>query len=76
MEILKPIIGAAGVFFPIGKPPEGTCGFSNKECLKKCIALTDKPYDEEYRISEAEKRKIREYINTEYLFKKASQIIQ
>lgn len=65
MKILIPISGAAGIFFPIGKPPKGTCEFSTKFCLKYCTALKDKPYDEEYRVLESLKRKIYKFFITE-----------
>lgn len=42
MKILRKISGGAGIFFPIGLPPEGTCKFATETCLVRCIALKDK----------------------------------
>ena len=59
MKILRPIGGAAGVFFPIGKVSKnGTCENATKECLKFCCALWGYDHDEEYRVSPKDKREI------------------
>jgi len=49
--------GVAGIFFPIGKPPQGTCQYATEKCLKKCYAL-DKDYDEKVNIPESVKKDI------------------
>ena len=61
MKILRQISGAAGVFFPIGLPPEGTCEFATKTCLVKCIALKDKGDDKELRVSQHLKKNIHNF---------------
>ncbi len=76
MKILIPISGAAGVFFPIGKPPKGTCKFADKDCLNHCTAIKDKGYDEEYRVTEAVKKKIHEYFINENPLKLCFRILQ
>ena len=59
-KILRPFTGTGSVFFPIGKPPGGTCEFATKSCLKSCYAaLPEWPdFDEEIRVSEDDKREI------------------
>ncbi|GAH69198.1 unnamed protein product, partial [marine sediment metagenome] len=40
MKILRPTYGAAGIFFPIGRPEKGgTCQYASGKCLQKCCAL-------------------------------------
>jgi hypothetical protein len=59
MKILRPIGGAAGVFFPIGKVSEnGTCENATKECLKFCCAKWGYDHDDEYRVSPKDKQEI------------------
>lgn len=59
-KILRPFTGTGSVFFPIGKPPVGTCEFATKLCIKSCYAaLPEWPdFDEEIRVSEDDKKEI------------------
>jgi len=64
MKIIRPFTGTGAVFFPVGKPPMGTCEFATSECLKECYTNeTSKDngienFDEEIRISESDKEYI------------------
>lgn len=60
MKILRPFTGTGCVFFPIGKPPSGTCEFATHKCIKHCYATGTKyhNYDVEILILEPEKWKI------------------
>lgn len=60
VKILRPFTGTGAIFFPIGKPPDGTCEFATSSCIKSCYAaLPDWPdFDEQIRIPEDEKREI------------------
>lgn len=61
MKILRPSgTGVAGIFFPVGKPPKGTCQYASEECLPKCYTLR-KDYDERVNIPESEKKDILKY---------------
>lgn len=67
MKIIRPFTGTGAVFWPIGKPPTGTCEFSTINCEKYCYAaLPEYPdFDEEIRIPESEKRDIlRLFVNS------------
>ena len=57
IKILRPFTGTGAVFFPIGKPPQGTCEFSSPNCIKHCYAAlpTWPDFDEELRVSESDK---------------------
>lgn len=58
MRILRPTYGAAGIFFPIGRPEKGgTCQYASGKCLQKCCAL-EKDYDEVINIAEIDKKGI------------------
>lgn len=63
MKILRPFTGTAAVFFPIGKPPKGTCQGATEKCLKSCYAkrLKDKDFDEELLVPEYEKDNIYDF---------------
>lgn len=63
-KLLRPFTGTGAVFFPVGKPPTGTCERASDECIRKCYANNDRDFDEEVRIPEEEKREIYEYIMT------------
>ena len=68
MKILRPFTGTGAVFFPFGKPPDGTCEFATDICLKHCYQLNPKnpDFDEEILISNEEKKKIyNSFINTD-----------
>jgi len=60
VKILRPFTGTGAVFWPIGKPPVGTCEFATRQCEKYCYAaLPEWPdFDEEIRINEEEKHDI------------------
>ena len=76
MKILRPSIGAAGIFFPIGKPKDGgTCEYASGECLKECYAL-DKDYDEMINIPEEDKREIYNFFIEKSTFSICSKIIE
>jgi len=67
--------GVAGIFFPIGKPPEGTCQYASDECIKNCYALK-KDYDERVNIPESEKKAILKYFMGNPIITVCSQIIK
>lgn len=76
MKILRPIIGAAGIFFPIGKLEDGgTCEYSTPKCLKNCYAL-DKSYDEVVNIHEKIKKDIYAFFVKRSVLVICGQIIQ
>jgi len=60
MKILRPFTGTGAIFFPIGRPPKGTCEFAT-DCLKHCYTLENSKdngysnFDEEIRVSEDDK---------------------
>jgi len=56
-HLLRPCQGTGGLFFPIGRPPTGTCHFASDMCLKHCHAIVDRAreYDEETQVTEEEK---------------------
>ena len=58
MKILRPYSGTGAVFFPLGKPPKGTCEFATPRCLKYCYAEKDKVFDDEMTIEESDKWEI------------------
>ena len=60
IKILRPFTATGAVFFPIGKPPGGTCEFASLQCKKYCYAaLPEYPdFDEEIRITESDKLEI------------------
>ena len=58
MKILRPFTATGGVFFPVGRPPKGTCEFSTKNCEKHCYTKNYSHFDFETNISEEEKWKI------------------
>ena len=62
MKLLRPFTGTAAIFWPIGRPPVGTCEFASEQCLNYCYAaLPEFPdFDEELRIPETEKSWIME----------------
>lgn len=62
MKLLRPFTGTGAVLFPVGVPPNGTCEFATRTCLKCCYAEdpNDMNFDEELRIPESEKWKIYE----------------
>ncbi len=64
MKILRPFTGTGAVFFPIGKPPVGTCEFATKGCMKYCYQMAPQHpnFDEEILIPEEEKKIIYEKI--------------
>lgn len=64
-KILRPFTGAGAVMFPIGKPPEGTCQFATKKCLRFCYVEEDADYDEEMVIPDADKKWIYEQFMTQ-----------
>lgn len=77
MKILRPSIGAAGIFFPIGSPQKGgTCQHASDICLKKCYALADKNYDESVNISEKDKKEIYRFFVKKTTFAVCSEIIK
>lgn len=61
MKILRPFTGTGAIFFPIGKPPNGTCEFATPECSKYCYTLENSKdngysnFDEEIRVPEDDK---------------------
>jgi hypothetical protein len=57
-QLLRPFTGTGAVFFPIGKPPGGTCAFATDECLRACYMADPSGFDEETRITNTEKRSI------------------
>lgn len=76
MKILRPSNGAAGIFFPIGKPEKGgTCEYASDKCLKKCYAL-DKDYDEMINIPEEDKKEIYDFFIEKSTFAICSEIIK
>jgi len=58
MKLLRPFTGTGSVFFPIGRPPEGTCEFATDECLRHCYVNDTDGFDEETRITPDDKRRI------------------
>lgn len=60
MKILRPFTGTGAIFFPIGSPPDGTCEFASRECLKNCYAALPRwpDFDEQLLIPEEEKKAI------------------
>jgi len=66
MKILRPFTGTGAIFFPVGLPPKGTCGFATKLCSDMCYAIDpiDADFDEEVRISQDEKWEIYNYVMT------------
>lgn len=58
MKLLRPFTGTGAIFFPVGKPPKGTCQFATDACLRECYAIQDNYWEEECRIPETEKRHI------------------
>jgi len=64
MNILRAYTGTGAIFFPIGKPPKGTCENATKDCLKHCYQLNPKhpDYDEEILISQSDKQLIYKFI--------------
>jgi hypothetical protein len=66
MKILRPFTGTGAVFFPVGLPPQGTCGFATESCSDMCYAIDpiDANFDEEVRISQEEKWTIYDYVMT------------
>jgi len=65
MKILKPFTSTGGIFFPIGRPPRGTCEFSTKMCRKYCYAENYSHFDFETNISQEEKWKVYNFIINE-----------
>ena len=59
-KLIRPFTGAGAVFFPIGKPPAGTCEFATPTCIEHCYAGAPKwpNYDIETIIPESEKQDI------------------
>lgn len=76
MKILRQISGAAGIFFPIGLPPEGTCKFATETCLAKCIALKDKEDGKGLRVSQDVKKNIHNFFITKPSIEVCFKIIQ
>ncbi len=77
MKILRPIGGAAGIFFPVGLPNNGgTCQYATKTCLRECYAISDKDYDEELNVLEVDKRVIYEYFMNEHIFTICAEIVR
>lgn len=64
MKLLRPFTGTGAIFFPVGLPPKGTCHFATSNCLHSCYAIdpNDVNFDEELRIPEEEKNKIKDYM--------------
>lgn len=62
--LLRPFTGTGAVFFPIGRPPQGTCAFATEQCLKQCYAAMPKypNFDEELRVSAEDKVVVRRVI--------------
>jgi hypothetical protein len=54
-RLLRPFTGTGSVFFPVGLPPKGTCEFATPLCLKHCYVNDRSNFDEETRISYADK---------------------
>jgi len=76
VKILRPCLGTAGIFFPIGEPKKGgTCEYASGKCLKKCYAL-DKDYDEIINIPEKDKKKIYNFFVEKSTFAVCSEIIK
>ncbi len=44
-KLLKPFTGTGTIFFPIGKPPRGTCEFSTAQCRKHCYVKKTSLFD-------------------------------
>lgn len=77
MKILRPVHGAAGIFFPIGRPENGgTCQYADDKCLKKCYALVDKDYDEMVNVPEEDKRKIHRFFVEKSLLTICNEIVK
>jgi len=77
ITILRPCQNTGGLFFPIGKPPIGTCTYATESCLQHCHALVDKHngYDEETRIPESEKWRIYSWVMSHSADQVASQFM-
>lgn len=76
MKILRQISGAAGIFFPIGVPPKGTCNFATETCLVKCIALKDKGGDNKIRVSQQVKKNIHNFFVTKSTMEVCFKIVE
>ena len=76
MKILKQINGAAGIFFPIGLPPEGTCNFATSTCLSNCIALKDTDKGNKLRVSQRVKKNIHNFFITKSTIEVCFEIIK
>lgn len=76
MKILRQISGAAGIFFPIGVPPKGTCNFATETCLVKCIALKDKGDDNKIRVSQQVKKSIHNFFVTKSTMEVCFKIVE
>lgn len=50
-KLLVPFTGTGSVFFPIGKPPVGTCEFATEACMEHCYVGDRVDFDEETRVS-------------------------
>ncbi len=76
MKILRSTYGAAGIFFPVGKPKKGgTCEYASDKCLKKCYAM-EKDYDEVLNIPEEDKREIYKFFIEKSTLAVCSEIIK
>ncbi len=69
MKLLRPFTSTAAIFFPIGRPPKGTCAFSTKECEEYCYAKNYSHFDFETAIPEKEKWEIYKFIKNESIEK-------
>lgn len=58
MQLLKPFTGTGSIFFPLGRPPQGTCEFATAACLRACYVTDPSDFDEEMRISDTEQQRI------------------
>jgi hypothetical protein len=76
-KLLRPFTGTGAIFFPIGKPPLGTCEQASELCIEYCYAKEEKHPngDDELRITQDEKWRVYWFI-TERPFKQILEEIQ
>jgi len=50
MKLLRPFTGTGAIFFPVGRPPVGTCQFATDKCLATCYVNDPSDFDQETRV--------------------------
>ncbi len=73
-KLLYPFSGVKAIFFPVGKPPRGTCEFSTDKCLTNCAAF--KNADLKNIIGYRAKKHTLDYFKKESVFKICDKIIE